>query len=83
MTNPTPLSLATQAVQDAFWLAVKPEPHHQHEAVAAALRAAVDQVITGNRLSALEEESHAEARLLLIWTRDQFLAIARELEEER
>jgi hypothetical protein len=38
------LSPAAQAVLDAFWREARPEPHHQSEAIAAALRAAADQV---------------------------------------
>lgn len=37
------LSPAAQAVVDAFNSAARPEPHHQREAIAAALRAAADQ----------------------------------------
>ena len=38
------LSPAAQAVLDAFNAEARPEPHHQREAIAAALRAAADQV---------------------------------------
>ena len=38
------LSPATQAVLDAFNHEARPEPHHQREAIAAALRAAADQM---------------------------------------
>ena len=40
----TDLSPAAQAVVDAFNSAARPEPHHQREAIAAALRAAADQM---------------------------------------
>ena len=39
----TDLSPAAQAVLDAFNREARPEPHHQREAIAAALRAAADQ----------------------------------------
>jgi hypothetical protein len=39
----TELSPAAQAVLDAFWREARPEPHHQSEAIAAALQAAADQ----------------------------------------
>jgi hypothetical protein len=38
------LSTAAQAVLDAFAREARPEPHHQSEAIAAALRAVADQV---------------------------------------
>ena len=41
----TELSPAAQAVFDAFCCEARSEPHHQREAVAAALRAAADQVV--------------------------------------
>lgn len=41
------LSPAAQAVFDAFCAEARPEPHHQRDAIAAALRAAVDQVVPG------------------------------------
>jgi hypothetical protein len=40
-----PLSPVAQAVLDAFNREARPEPHHQQEAIAAALRAAADQVV--------------------------------------
>jgi hypothetical protein len=40
MTTP-PLSPAAQAVFDAFAAEARPEPHHQREAIAAAIRALV------------------------------------------
>jgi hypothetical protein len=47
MTDPTQLSPAAQAVLDAFNREARPEPHHQLEAIAAALRAAADQCAEG------------------------------------
>jgi hypothetical protein len=44
MTDPTQLSPAAQAVLDAFNREARPEPHHQLEAIAAALRAAADHL---------------------------------------
>ena len=41
----TELSPAAQAVLAAFNHEARPEPHHQREAIAAALRAAADQVV--------------------------------------
>lgn len=41
----TDLSSAAQAVLDAYNREARPEPHHQCEAIAAALRAAADHVI--------------------------------------
>jgi hypothetical protein len=41
----TDLSPAAQTVLDAFNREARPEPHHQQEAIAAALRAAADQVV--------------------------------------
>jgi hemoglobin-like flavoprotein len=40
----TDLSPAAQEVVDAFNSAARPEPHHQREALAAALRAAADHI---------------------------------------
>lgn len=80
MPNPTPLNPAAQAVLDAI-KAVSPAP--ADEIAAVALRAAADQVITENRLVALNTERSAESRLLLIWVRDQFRAIAAELEGQQ
>lgn len=42
---PEPLSLAVQGVLDAFNREARPEPHHQQEAIAAAIRALADQVV--------------------------------------
>jgi hypothetical protein len=45
MTTPRPLSSAAQAVFDAFVAEAGPGHRHQREAVAAAIRALVDQVV--------------------------------------
>jgi hypothetical protein len=39
------LSPAAQVVFDAFCCEARSEPHHQREAIAAALRAAAEQVV--------------------------------------
>lgn len=39
----TELSAAAKEILDAFNCEARPEPYHQREAIAAALRAAVDQ----------------------------------------
>jgi uncharacterized protein YjiS (DUF1127 family) len=39
------LSPAAQAVLNAFNAEAKPEPHHQREAIAAAIRALADRVV--------------------------------------
>ena len=72
------LSPAAQAVLDAY----RDADIDDAVTAAAVLRAAADQVITDNRLAALNSESHAEARLLLVWVRDQLLAIANELGDD-
>ena len=75
----TQLSPAAQAVLDAFNREARPEPHHQQEAIAAALRAAADQVVpepndTDKALLSLAAiRNHCKVR-------DRFLAIAAELE---
>jgi hypothetical protein len=43
-----PLSPAAQAVLDAFNREARPEPHHQREAIAAAIRAVAHQVTSKN-----------------------------------
>ena len=40
-----PLSPAAQAVFDAFAAEARPEPHHQREAIAAAIRALVEKTL--------------------------------------
>ena len=71
-----PLSPAALAVIAAYNKETRPEPHHQCEAIAAALKAAVDQVvpseyeIVDGYLQYKKQNSIREA----------FLAIAAELE---
>jgi hypothetical protein len=45
----TDLSPAAQAVLNAFAHKARPEPHHQSEAIAAALRVVADQVVPETR----------------------------------
>jgi hypothetical protein len=61
------LSATAQAVLNAFNAEARPEPHHQREAISAALYAAADQIVPANR-SRKNNEIRAE-----------FLAIAAEL----
>lgn len=76
MTNPK-LSPAAQAVLDAI-TEISPAP--ADEIAAAALRAAADQVVP--EPSDLDKELFSIAALRLRWViRDQFLAIADELEQ--
>jgi hypothetical protein len=79
-TSPPDLSRAAQAVIDAYW-ATPDEPVttkiHQ-AAVAAALRAAADQVVPdiGYEADCLDEPVESELQCI----RNRFLAIAAELE---
>jgi hypothetical protein len=77
------LSPAAQAVFDAFCCEARSEPHHQREAIAAALRAAADQVTpeiyfayTGNG----DWDHGMEARNDEV--REAILAIVTELESQ-
>ncbi len=45
MAPASDLSPSAQEILDAFNREARPEPHHQREAIAAALRAAADQVV--------------------------------------
>jgi hypothetical protein len=76
MTNLSPAALTVIA---AYNKETRPEPHHQCEAIAAALRAAADQVVPDNANPVGDE--HDDARLFQ-WMRIrwQLLAIAAELE---
>lgn len=66
------LSPAAQAVLDAFNREARPEPHHQLEAIAAALRAAADQLTPYS-----VEEMYGAAT-----ARNKLLTIATELENQ-
>ena len=73
----TDLSPAAQAVLDAFNREAKPEPHHQREAIAAALRAAADQVAPSD----LDEpRNYLPMAMECQRIRKELLAIAAELE---
>jgi hypothetical protein len=73
----TELSPAAQAVYDAFCCEARSEPHHQREAIAAALRAAADQVVPAPHLP---YDSWCVVNASAI--RAELLAIAIELEAQ-
>jgi hypothetical protein len=73
------LSPAAQAVFDAFCCEARSEPHHQREAIAAALRAAAYQVLP-EMVNAVGDEHDDARREQWIRIRRKFLAIADELE---
>ena len=78
----TELSPAAQAIMVAATngnFNVVNDPVYK-QCIAAALRAAADQVITDHRLASLNSERNAESRLFLIYVREQFRFIAAELE---
>lgn len=83
MTDPTQLSPAARAVFEAFnskfdWVE-DGVPGPQFNSIAAALHAAADQVVP--EPSDLDKEMFSIAALRLRWViRDQFLAIAAELD---
>ena len=81
------LSPAAQAVLNAFNAEARPEPHHQREAIAAALRAVADRVLPEERPTweAHQEWTKRTPDSLPPWSiRDakhqEILAIATELE---
>jgi hypothetical protein len=71
------LSPAAQAVLDAFNREARPEPHHQREAIAAALRAAADQVVPE-----LQSDPTSWTQCAFLGVREDLLAIAAELESQ-
>lgn len=75
------LSPSAQAVMDAFAREAKPEPHHQSEAIAAALRAAADKA---NPEAYIEDIDHVHQNYVDGWkdALDMILAIATELEAQ-
>ena len=75
----TEFSPQAQAVFDAFVREARPEPHHQRDALAAALRAAADQVVPED-MRECETYTNEAIRLNLQGVRRQLLAIAAELE---
>jgi hypothetical protein len=75
------LSPAAQAVLDAaMQYEINPECYSR-EIAAAALRAAADQVFTKQRLQTLASKG-GEPYVLMTWAKDQFDAIATELEAQ-
>jgi predicted alpha/beta-hydrolase family hydrolase len=56
------LSPAAQAVLDAFNREARPEPHHQREAIAAAIRAAAYQIQFEGQLGITAYGGHAQAQ---------------------
>jgi hypothetical protein len=75
----TDLSPQAQAVLDAADSAFD-QAGTTRQGIAAALRAAADQVITDHRLDFLNNERDSVSRLFLVYVREQFRAIAAELE---
>jgi|694.fasta_scaffold06610_17 hypothetical protein len=80
------LSPAAQAVLNAFNAEAKPEPHHQREAIAAAIRALADLVVPDIDLhisvanDCLPRDVGAAKWSARYETRREILAIATELE---
>jgi hypothetical protein len=77
----TPLSPAAQAVLDAFFASDDWEDEPPHANIAAALRAAADQVVPSTYAQLMEDYE------LGVWvanddTRTELLAIASELENQ-
>ena len=70
MTNLSPAALTVIA---AYNKETRPEPHHQCEAIAAALRAAANQMRYSDQLGLTGFGGYVQAQ-------DQILAIAAELE---
>jgi len=79
----TDLSPVAQKVFDAFCSEARPEPHHQREALAAALRAAVDEVISSIPPPCADYDEYAQGFLgAHVKYRGQLLEIATELEAQ-
>jgi hypothetical protein len=80
----TKLSPAAQAVFDAYWESPWDQSLQQHEdrlAIAAALRAAADQVVPHEDGPSCEGDEYQEAYELRQFIRHDLLAIAAELEQ--
>jgi hypothetical protein len=73
MTTP-PLSPAAQAVFDAFVAEAGPGHRHQREAIAAAIRALVEQTLPAEKFAYALQQTQRQH------TRTQQLAIAAELD---
>ena len=80
MTNPTPLSPAAQAVYDAFWKDLDFREDFTARNIAAALRAAADQVVPEEQNSDFVPGAPRAYEIQRRVTRHQLLAIAAELE---
>jgi hypothetical protein len=77
MTNLSPAALTVIA---AYNKETRPEPHHQCEAIAAALLAAADQVVPKEKVNDYVTGAPQAYALQRRATRREFLAIAAELE---
>ena len=75
-----PLSPAARAVLDAFNREARPEPHHQREAIAAALRAVANQVVPPHLETELYDRNPSLTLQKAVEIRHQLLTIANELE---
>jgi len=85
MTHPTPLSPAAQAVMDAFlgdseYTGLQMDD--MRENVAAALRAAIDQVVPEYREHYPTTLDERHRKVSAFDVRDRYLAIAAELEAQ-
>lgn len=78
MADPISLSSAAQAVLDAFNREARPEPHHQREAIAAALRAVADQLLGVQWDGQIPADK--PHRLGINWARDALHTLANELD---
>ena len=76
----TELSPVAQMVLAAFNHKARPEPHHQREAIAAALRAAVDQAVPEYREHYPATLDERYRKVSAFDVRNRFLAIAAQLE---
>jgi hypothetical protein len=76
----TPLSPAAQAVLDAFFASDDWEDEPPHANIAAALRAAADQVVPKEKVNDYVTGAPQAYALQRRATRREFLAIAAELE---
>ena len=76
----------SDAAQEVFWAynreaSGKPDDHHMLEAIAAALRAAADQVVPEHREHYPNTLDERHRKISAFNLRDQFQAIAAELEK--
>ena len=85
MTHPTPLSPAAQAVLDAFFGDAEDtglQIDHLRENVAAALRAAADQVVPEHREHYPTTLDERYRKVSVFDVRNRFLAIANQIEAQ-